>query len=116
MRFAQFEPEQNSVAPFPLVLGYSRNCLLLTIVRERDTRDADSIFAATHGLTLAEAAIAGGIADGLTPEELAAQRAVSIHTVRGQIKSVLSKLGVRRQAELVRMVERSRSGSEGWTA
>ena len=111
IRVAQFEPEAHPVGTFPLVLAYSRDCLLVTIVRERDVRDADSAFALEHGLTVAEAAVAAGIADGMRLEELAGQIGVSVHTIRGQTKSILSKLGVRRQTELVRMLERARSGT-----
>jgi DNA-binding CsgD family transcriptional regulator len=38
-----------------------------------------------------------------TPEEIAASLAVSLHTVRTQIKSLREKTGVRRITELVHM-------------
>jgi DNA-binding CsgD family transcriptional regulator len=50
-------------------------------------------------LTPAEARVAGGIVAGMTIKEMAACHAVGIETVRSQMKSVLSKIGVRRQSE-----------------
>lgn len=109
-RLARFEPHAHPVALFPLTLAYQRACLLLTVSPVLDHRSAGEAFAATHGLTVAEMAVTAGIAEGFTPDELADQRAVSIHTVRNQLKSALFKTGARRQADLVRMLERARSG------
>lgn len=110
IRLVQFDPEDHPAAVFPLVLAYSRACLLVTVNPLPDNRSADDAFAAMHGLTAAEMAVAAGIAGGLTPHELADQRAVSIHTVRNQLKSALFKTGARRQADLVRTLERARAG------
>jgi DNA-binding CsgD family transcriptional regulator len=49
------------------------------------------------------------IAEGMTLREIADIRGVSIHTVRNQLKSAMSKTDSRRQADLVRIVERARS-------
>ena len=111
IRVAQFEPEAHPVGTFPLVLAYSRDCLLVTIVRERDVRDADSAFALEHGLTVAEAAVAAGIADGMRLEELAGQRGVSVHTIRGQTKSILSKLGLNNRVQVALLVQEAGLGS-----
>lgn len=59
-------------------------------------------------LTTAEAEVALALADGIVPEDIAADRNVSLHTIRNQIKSALAKVGVRRQIELVAQVERAR--------
>lgn len=59
-------------------------------------------------LSLAEAQSVLMLADGFTPAEVAQERNVSIHTVRNQIKSALSKSGCRRQSELVQKVEQLR--------
>jgi DNA-binding CsgD family transcriptional regulator len=58
----------------------------------------------TMQMTQAEAEIAVAIGDGQSLNEIAASRKVSIHTVRNQVKSTLSKAGARRQADLVRLV------------
>ncbi len=56
------------------------------------------------GLTPAECDIARGVIAGLPPERLAQARGRSEQTVRTQTKSVLRKLEVRNQAELIRMI------------
>jgi DNA-binding CsgD family transcriptional regulator len=53
------------------------------------------------GLTETEAEVAHGLYKALTPQEIARRRGVAVDTVRSQIKSVYSKLGVRRQLELI---------------
>jgi DNA-binding CsgD family transcriptional regulator len=55
-------------------------------------------------LTAAEAALAVEIAQGDGREAAAARRGVSITTVRAQLSSIFAKMGIRRQAELVRVV------------
>ena len=45
------------------------------------------------------------LADGLSPREIADERSVSIHTVRNQKKSAMTKMGVRSQIEVGRLVE-----------
>jgi DNA-binding CsgD family transcriptional regulator len=52
-------------------------------------------------LTPAEARIAHGIAAGKTVDDLAREAGLAVGTVRQQLKSVFSKTGVSRQAELV---------------
>jgi DNA-binding CsgD family transcriptional regulator len=52
-------------------------------------------------LTPAEARIARGIALGKTVDDLAHEARLAVGTVRQQLKSVFSKMGVSRQAELV---------------
>lgn len=56
------------------------------------------------GLTQAEAKIARDLAAGLTLREIAGKRGRALETVRQQLKSVMSKTGARRQAELVKSV------------
>lgn len=56
------------------------------------------------GLTKAEAKLTVAIVKGMTAAEYAEYNKLSIHTVYSQIKGVLAKTGVRRQAELVKLV------------
>ena len=60
--------------------------------------------ALAHGLTAAETALVAALANGATVTEFAAQRGVSIHTARNQLKAVFQKTGARRQTELLRFV------------
>ena len=57
-----------------------------------------------YGLSAGEAALAGMLADGLSPVEIAEARRVSIGTVRFQIKQIALKLGCHRQSEIVGIV------------
>jgi DNA-binding CsgD family transcriptional regulator len=58
------------------------------------------------GLTPAEAATVGLLANGQSAEEIAACNRIGIETVRTHIKRSMAKLGVGRQAELVAVVMR----------
>lgn len=108
-RVARLDPQHCRKMPFPVVFGANNPCLLLAVSPEpRGTVSSKNSFAAFHGLTGAEVDVAFAVADGFTPSELAEQRDVSIHTVRNQLKSALSKSGARRQSELVAMIVRSR--------
>jgi len=63
-----------------------------------------SLFKATYDLTEAEAAVATLLASGARPEEIAERRAVSLGTVRTQIKAVKQKTKVRDLPHLVRLL------------
>ena len=54
-----------------------------------------------YKLTAAETDVAMQLSQGRTAEVIAADRGVAIATVRAQIKSILAKLGMTRQVELV---------------
>ena len=56
------------------------------------------------GLTNAEAILASELCRGATLDDVAAQRAVSPHTIRTQLKSVFLKTGTNRQSELVALL------------
>jgi len=57
-----------------------------------------------YGLTPAESRLAVALANGLSLEEYSLEKGVSIGTVRIQLKSVFSKMGITRQQELVRVL------------
>lgn len=57
-------------------------------------------------LSPSEARVATAIGSGETVEEAAIRFGVSVNTVRAQLKQVFSKLGVRRQSELVSLLTR----------
>ncbi|MCG7361974.1 helix-turn-helix transcriptional regulator [Roseomonas sp. ACRSG] len=56
------------------------------------------------GLSPSEAEVAVALASGLSPEDIARERAVQVNTIRGQIKSAMFKTGTRRQGELIRLL------------
>lgn len=81
--------------------------VLITVSRS-DTADASLVqrLRDLHGLTEAEARVAVALAEGASPAEIAEERGVAVGTIRVQIKAIASKLGVRRQAEIVGAVRR----------
>jgi DNA-binding CsgD family transcriptional regulator len=60
-----------------------------------------AILQAVHGLTAAECDIGLLLARGNTPEAIALNRGVAVGTVRAQIKTILGKMSVSRQIDLV---------------
>lgn len=60
-----------------------------------------AILQATYALTSAEAQITGYLVEGHSAKFIAAERGVAVETVRTQIKAIMAKLGVSRQAELI---------------
>jgi DNA-binding CsgD family transcriptional regulator len=62
------------------------------------------VVATAFDLTPGEARVAVAAADGLSPESIASRHAVSIHTVRTQLRAVFAKTGTSRQAELVSLL------------
>lgn len=78
--------------------------LLVALRPRRAGADEASVLMRRLGLSRAEAEIVLRMSDGATPEEIAQARGASIHTVRNQIKSALSKSDVHRQVDLVRLV------------
>lgn len=80
---------------------------------EEDVALADEEWAGCYGLTPAEIAILGSVAGGADISGIAAKRSISIHTARTQLKSVMAKVGARRQSQLVRIAWSSPAGSLG---
>ena len=76
-----------------------------TLVVVRDQAPSPSPSLAVLGLTASEAEIARALADGLEIGEIARRRGARETTVRSQINSLYSKLGVRRQLELARKLK-----------
>lgn len=76
--------------------------MLVVTTADRRLRIEISLLCELYDLTRTEAAIANGMLEGFTADELATSRGVSRETVRSQIKKVLAKTGCRSQADFVR--------------
>lgn len=76
--------------------------MLVVTASERSLHIAASLLCELYDLTRAEAAVAAGLLNGLTAEELALSRSVNRETVRSQIKRVLAKTGCRSQVDFIR--------------
>lgn len=83
--------------PRLLLLGWRRSPQ-----RARTTEDALRLF----GLTPTEARVADLVGGGLSPDEAAVALGIAVSTARLHLKRSHDKLGIRRQAELVRLVSR----------
>ncbi len=108
VRAVEYQPELHPTPMFNLAVTYWRSSLLITIDVVRNSVRAHAAFAQENGLTAAELSVAVALANGLSPTQIAEKRATSILTVRNQLRSAMSKAGVRRQIDLVRHIERSR--------
>jgi DNA-binding CsgD family transcriptional regulator len=97
----------------PLPSSFSQPAVLVTVDDERSRMPPQVI--STHlqdafGLSPAEADIAIRLTDGATIREISDRRGSTLGTVRIQVKAVLSKMGARRQGDVVRTVGRLSHG------
>jgi pimeloyl-ACP methyl ester carboxylesterase/DNA-binding CsgD family transcriptional regulator len=88
----------------PIIDREGQKLILVEPLLGEWTPEMDQLLAGTFTLTEAETAVAAGLAEGLTPTELARRRGVSVLTVRTQIKALLAKTGAAGQTELVRLL------------
>jgi DNA-binding CsgD family transcriptional regulator len=79
-------------------------CVLIIATIARTGIASSQTIQCLFDLTPAEARVARGIAVGKTVDELAHEAGLAAATVRNQLKSVFSKTGVSRQADLVGML------------
>jgi DNA-binding CsgD family transcriptional regulator len=77
--------------------------VLLESAAPRATGPAPQLLAGKYRLTAAEDRVVNGLAAGLTVQQIADQSELSRETIRNQLKSVFSKVGVTRQVDLVRL-------------
>ena len=78
--------------------------VVLMLSNETDMQaDAYGQFAHKHQLTPQETKVLQGIVEGFVLKEIADRHAVSINTVRTQLKNVMQKTYCKRQKDLVRL-------------
>lgn len=77
------------------------HCALIA-ARPEAGEEALDIFRNALGLTPAEARLAARLRFGMSLKEASEELGISVNTARNQLKSVFDKLGVNRQADLVR--------------
>lgn len=92
--------------PLPPDLATRTGADVLMLVSDPEARSAfpDAVLGDLYRLTPAEAEVANGVLMGFSLDEIASLRRVSVGTVRGQLKSILSKTGTERQSELVALL------------
>ncbi len=87
--------------------GFHAACVgaaLLMIWPARPREPAQVLLRQVFGLSETEARVAALLAQGRTPREIAGLRSVTEATVRSHIKSLFSKMHVRRQHDLARLL------------
>lgn len=78
--------------------------IVILIDPDRKTAPPHDSLRALFGLSRAETQLACALAEGGSLAEFAAEKGVSLNTARSQLKSAFRKMGVDRQAELVRLI------------
>lgn len=93
-------------------LGKDRG-LVLVLIHDptRGKRLVREILMDAFGLSVAEAEVAQAFSSGTPTYQLARDRQVSVVTVRNQMKSIMAKIGVQRQSDLARLLERISAAS-----
>jgi alpha-beta hydrolase superfamily lysophospholipase/DNA-binding CsgD family transcriptional regulator len=86
--------------------GIGHALILFAAPRDAPAGGDESILQVLFGLTASEAEVALHVCSGLGPDEIAARRGSAVATVRTQLKSVLRKVGVASQTELVSVLLR----------
>ena len=97
-------------------LGITPSVVVMLSDPDAVPRTTADTLCALYGLTPAEAKLAAAIVGGVQPGEYAQQRSVTKNTVATQVKSVIRKLGARRQADIVRIVLNDIAFLDGSTA
>lgn len=108
--FIAFASGAQAASDLGFICGANENCLLVTMTHEETSRSPARELMHAYQLTQAEADVALLLSDGRSAVEIAGLRSAAITTVRNQIKAAMTKCGVRRQLDLVRVVERNVHG------
>ena len=93
-----------TVAPLGVELAIYERPLAMILVADPDTRASEMDLAEFFGLSPAERRVAAALLAGKKLREVAADSGVQITTARTQLSSVLRKVSVTRQAELIRVL------------
>lgn len=78
--------------------------LVRVLEPDRTAPDAEAVLAQLLDLTPAECAVAWGLAEGLSHDDIARRRGVKVTTVRTTLRRVQEKLGIDRSARLARFI------------
>lgn len=88
----------------PAASGLGRRRQILLVDPSQVLTPRPPVLAEAFGLTQAEAGLAIALASGLTLAECAARGRITTGTARRHLENIFRKTGVRRQAQLVRLV------------
>jgi len=108
-------PRPSGLHPYPVlitpVLGHAQDrtvedAAAVMFVSDPEFRDLSivNVLSSVYGLTRAEAELAELLARGLSLEDAAAARSVTVNTARSQLKQVFAKTDTNRQGQLLQLV------------
>jgi DNA-binding NarL/FixJ family response regulator len=102
---AEGAPLRVTVQPYEGTAGGADRPVCLFLFSEDQARaPAPGLLIEMFGLTVSEARLAAALAQGMSLEEAAGECGVTKSSARTYLKSIFAKLGVTRQAELVRTI------------
>lgn len=97
-----------TLQPLSQELSGAFGAVALLFINDPDTRPKDlrGALRSTYRLTDAEARLTQAVADGETLKAFAGRHDISYETARSQLRKIFEKTGAKRQAELVRIVNK----------
>jgi DNA-binding CsgD family transcriptional regulator len=95
-----------TIAVAVVPLGEPGYALLIFGLRSLSHELAINFFMRAHGMTVAEGRVLQGLADGLSPKQIARQHGVALSTIRSQILRVRERTQTQSIRDLVRAVSR----------
>jgi DNA-binding CsgD family transcriptional regulator len=98
-----------AVRPHATLRAFGQQAMAMLLIHDPATRPSFDPFmlGAALDLTPAESKVAVALASGSAPAQIATDHAVSVHTVRSQIRTIYKKLGVRHLSELLVLINGS---------
>lgn len=102
-QLARFTPDRLQ-SPLGLLLGYGSTYHMVTVSAPQVQPDIGRRLGQQYQLTPREVAVAMQLYEGGSVLDIATTSGVSIHTVRNQVRSIMEKLAVGRQKDIVRIV------------
>lgn len=103
-RLLAIPPDALDYSPFGTLIGLNESAFILAMTPTNHQQGIEVLLNQHFGLTLAEARVANAISLGLSPRDIAERDAVSVHTVRSQVKAAMAKTDSNRQVQLAAKV------------
>ncbi len=101
LALADVDGQSLSVTISPLLVpGTKPRAMILIKPPIGNQRAVDKALMQLYGLSPAEAQVSISLAEGLSPADIAVRRQVSEGTVRIQLKTIMAKIGCRRQTQI----------------
>ncbi|OED40362.1 hypothetical protein AB833_12215 [Chromatiales bacterium (ex Bugula neritina AB1)] len=110
-RVVRHKPDTSGFVPIGAIRGNDNPFFLITRAKPQNDNQVKQQLALRYGVTKVEVEVCLALASGDSLETLANNGGKSIHTVRNQLKSAMSKFSVNRQTELVSLIDRIKSNS-----